>query len=115
MKKYDPSTSGVLTLILVTLLIGACARTQIDTKLPASHPARPTAEDAVFVPPPNPFMMSTFDIQPTEKPTGPDDGARPAEHPIHEKDTGHGHGRPMMAPQGDAPAGSLEKTTEHQH
>jgi uncharacterized membrane protein len=53
MKKSNTTALGTLAVFLSGLMIGACAATQIDTELPANHPANPAAEAAVFAPPPS--------------------------------------------------------------
>lgn len=109
MKKLNTNALGALALFISGLMIGACANTQIDTELPESHPANPAAEAAVFVLPPNPFAMNASDAQPFRPPAGTGD------HPKHQDGAGHGHGMQTMKPQSAAPAGSTDKSTEHQH
>jgi hypothetical protein len=107
-----------LAVFLTGLMLGACANTQIDTELPADHPAAPTAEAAAFVPPPNPFAMDTADETPIQQPDISDSGhhPRPADHPKDQEDGGHGHMMQPMQPQSTAPADDRqEKNTEHQH
>ena len=109
MKKSNTTALGALAIFLSGLMIGACANTKIDTELPASHPANPAAEAAVFVPPPNPFAMNASAEQPVGLPVGT------GKHSNHQEGAGDGHEMQTMKPQRVAPTGSQEKSTEHQH
>ena len=110
MKKSNTIALGALAIFLSGLMIGACANTKIDTELPVSHPANPAAEAAVFVPPPNPFAMNASAEQPDGPPVSGTD-----KHSKHQEGAGDGHEMQTMKPQRVAPAGSQEKSTEHQH
>ena len=109
MKKSNTTALGALAIFLSGLMIGACTNTKIDTELPVIHPANPAAEAAVFVPPPNPFAMNVS----AEQPVGPPVGT--GKHSNHQEGAGDGHEMQTMKPQRVAPAGSQEKSTEHQH
>ena len=39
---------------MIFFIIG-CASESVNVELPASHPANPEAQEAEFIPPPNPF------------------------------------------------------------
>jgi len=109
MKKSNTTALGALAIFLSGLMIGACANTKIDTELPASHPANPAAETTVLVPPPNPFAMNTSAEQPGGLPVGTGKQSK------HQEGAGNSHEMQTMKPQSVAPAGSQEKSTEHQH
>ncbi|MBT8365210.1 MAG: hypothetical protein KJP23_10940 [Deltaproteobacteria bacterium] len=115
MKKSSTTALGALTGFLSGLMIGACATAQIDTELPANHPANPVAEATVFVPPPNPFAMNASDVQPVWPLDSIGDHPKHGDHQKHREDAEHGHGMQTIKPQSAAPASSTEKSTEHQH
>ena len=56
MKKLVFKTSGLLSLLLLTLFIIGCASEPVKFDLPVNHPANPGAQEAQFTPPPNPFQ-----------------------------------------------------------
>ena len=115
MKTSTITALGIMAIFLSGLMIGACTGTQIHTELPANHPANPTADAAVLVPPPNPFAMNTFDSQPVRPPDSTGHHPKHGDHPKHQEDGGHGHGMQPMQQPSAAPGDSTEKSTEHQH
>ena len=62
---------SVIASFLVAL--GGCTGESIKVVLPDQHPANPSAQEAPFVPPPDPFAVVT----PPETPSPPE---KPAEH-----------------------------------
>lgn len=99
----------VFAVFLSVLTIGGCSNTQINTELPLSHPAYPTAEESAFVQPPNPF---TTDASFTEPGRQKSDAGK-----SETQQAGAMHHQEMqtMQPENDIPASSPEKNTEHQH
>jgi hypothetical protein len=49
--------SGLFILLLVTFFIFGCASDPVNVDLSANHPANPEAQEAEFIPPPNPFKQ----------------------------------------------------------
>ena len=56
MKKLEFKTSGLLLMLQMTFFIIGCASEPVKVDLPANHPSNPGAQEAEFVPPPNPFQ-----------------------------------------------------------
>ena len=99
----------IFAVFLSVLTIGGCSNTHINTKLPLSHPANPTAEESAFVPPPNPFATDASFTEPGRQKS---DARKPEEQPA---DAMHHQEMQTMQPENDTPASSPEKNTEHQH
>jgi len=85
MKKFKQTVFVVLNVFPAVLIIASCTATQIDTELPANHPASPAAEAAVFVPTPNPFALNEFAGQPVLPSAGTGGHQKPSAA------AGHGH------------------------
>ena len=115
MKTSKMTALGALAVLLAGLMIGACSTTQIDTELPANHPANSVAEAAAFVPPPNPFAMKAFDAQPVQPAGTTGDHPKHDGHPQHPEGAGNDHGMQTMKPPSNTKPGGSEKGTEHQH
>jgi len=109
MQKSNSTALETWTVLLCVLLISACAGTQINTELPANHPANPAAEAAVFTPPPNPFLLTVSEAPPVSPPA--DTGV----HPKPQEGAEHTHGMGPMKPPSAAPADSMQKDSGHQH
>ena len=56
MRKLAYKTSGLLVILIMTFFIIGCASDPVKVELPANHPANPGAQEAEFIPPPNPFQ-----------------------------------------------------------
>ena len=57
MKSLMHRPSGLFTNLLIIFFIVGCAGETIKADLPANHPANPDAQEAEFIPPPNPFRQ----------------------------------------------------------
>ena len=51
--KYGPS--GLFSNLLIIFFIFGCVGKTIKADLPSNHPTNPDAQEAEFIPPPNPF------------------------------------------------------------
>jgi len=109
MKKFKQTVFVVLTVFPTALIIASCTTTQIDTELPANHPANPTAEAAVFTPPPNPFVVTVTEAPPVSP------SADTAVRPELQEGAGHNHDMGPIEPRSAEPADSMQKDTGHQH
>jgi hypothetical protein len=56
MKKRNNNTSGFFLILFLALFIISCASEPVKVDLPSNHPANPGAQEAAFIPPPNPFQ-----------------------------------------------------------
>lgn len=56
MKNLKYRTSGLFFILLVTFFMIGCVSDPVEVDLPANHPANPEAQEAEFIPPPNPFQ-----------------------------------------------------------
>ena len=79
MKKLKYKKFILLSLLLMTLFIIGCASEPVKVDLPANHPSNPKAQEAEFIPPPNPFLEDVTSMQPE---TTPD---TMMEHKTHEE------------------------------
>ncbi len=98
-----------MSILLFAMMMDACTTSQIDTGLPANHPANPLAEETVFVFPPNPFMMDMSDERPARLPSDAGD------HATQMEGSSHGHDMQKMKQQSVEPANNKAKMTDHQH
>ena len=56
MKNIKYRTSGLYLVLLVAFFIIGCVSDPVKVDLSANHPANPEAQEAEFIPPPNPFQ-----------------------------------------------------------
>jgi hypothetical protein len=56
-KNLNYKTFGRFSIVLVFFFIIGCASEPVKVDLPANHPANPGAQEAEFIPPPNPFQQ----------------------------------------------------------
>ena len=68
MKDLNKKTFGRFSIVLVFFFIMGCASEPIKVELPSNHPANPEAQEAEFVPPPNPFQENFSAMQMESKP-----------------------------------------------
>jgi len=100
---------GCLAVFGLLFTLGGCAGDSVRTELPANHPANPTAEAAVFTPPPNPFVVTVTEAPPVSP------SADTAVRPELQEGAGHNHDMGPIEPRSAEPADSMQKDTGHQH
>jgi hypothetical protein len=96
-KDLNSKIFGRFTIVLTIFFIIGCASEPVKVELPAHHPANPGAQEAEFIPPPNPFredvramqMESTTDSMMKHK-THDENGQKQMHHDMGTKDPGHG-------------------------
>ena len=114
MKKIEFKTSGPLSLLLMTLFIIGCASEPIKIDLPANHPTNPNAQEAEFVPPPNPFQE---DVTAMKRQPAPDSMMKHGTH--EERSMQHMDHNMGMDKKGQSDSESTKKSDQgegdHQH
>ena len=97
MKNIKYRTSGLFLILLVTFFIIGCVSDPVKVEFSANHPANPEAQEAEFIPPPNPFqedvsamkMESTPESMMKHK-THDESGQKQMHHDMGTKKAGHG-------------------------
>lgn len=114
MKKLEFKTSGLLSLLLMTLFIIGCASEPLKVDLPTNHPANPGAQEAEFTPPPNPFLE---EVTAMKKESTPDSmmkhkshGEQSTQHMDHNMETDK-----MIPPESEPTKKSEHGEGDNQH
>lgn len=97
MKNLNYNVSGLFLILLVAPFIVGCASEPVKVDLPANHPASPGAQEANFIPPPNPFQedVTAMKIEPApdsmmKHKTLDESGQKHMRHNMKTKKSGHG-------------------------
>ena len=57
MKNLAFKTYGLFLTLFMTFFLIGCASEPVKVDIPTNHPANPEAQEAEFIPPPNPFQQ----------------------------------------------------------
>lgn len=97
MKNLRYRTSGLFLILLMTFFIIGCVSDPVKVDLSANHPANPGAQEAEFIPPPNPFQEDVTAMKAESTPdsmmkhkTLDESGQKQMHHNMGTKKSGHG-------------------------
>ena len=79
MKNLKYRSFGLFSIVLMIFFIIGCASEPIKVNWPANHPTNPEAQEAKFMPPPNPFQE---DVTAMQRESTPDSMMK---HKMHEE------------------------------
>jgi hypothetical protein len=91
MRNLKDRTTGLFLILLVTFFIIGCANDPVKVDLSANHPANPEAQEAEFIPPPNPFKEDVTAMKAESTPAMMMDKSHDKKNQKHMRQNGNQH------------------------